>query len=385
MAKPRIALCHEWLTTYGGSEQCAARIAGALGIEDVFTFAARPELARALFPTQRVRVFHRGLNRTGRDHWQRLLPIMPHAWAGLDLRGFDVVVTSSHAFSNAVRVAPGAIHVSYCHTPMRYAWEWRSEMGRIPTAVRAIWPVIAGVLRRQDRRGARNVDVFIANSRFVAARIERCYGRASTVVYPPIETSYWTPVRRSPVDDDYFLAAGRLVAYKQFDAAIRAAEEAGTRLVVAGDGPELRRLQALAGPNVSFVVAPERDALRELYRHARALVNPGVEDFGMTMVEAQACGTPVIALGAGGATEAVVPDVTGRLYQHPADLPDVLRGFEPKTYDRRLIRKHAESFDALLFDEGLRKVVGQAVSRLPGATAAKDGFDGSDQDIDVEQ
>jgi glycosyltransferase involved in cell wall biosynthesis len=358
----RVAVCHEWTTTYGGSEQVAQRLAQVLDASDVFTFTARPELAEELFAGRRVHVHRLGRTRAAREHWQRFLPVMPWAWSRLDLRGFDLVVTSSHACVNAIRVPPGTVHVSYCHTPMRYAWQWRDEIGRIPPVARPAWPLVAAAFRRADRAWSRHVDMFIANSRHVADRIRAAYGREAEVVYPPVDTDYWTPSEDGR-KDEYFLVAGRLVAYKRAEVAVRAAELAGVRLVVAGDGPELGRLQRMAGPSIEFVVRPDRDALRELYRRARALVVPGVEDFGMTMIEAQACGTPVIAFGAGGSCEAVNGEA-GMQYEDPSpvSLANALTGFDPDAVDTTPVIDHARRFDEALFDSAIRELI----SRLAG-------------------
>jgi glycosyltransferase involved in cell wall biosynthesis len=362
MTRRRIALCHEWITTYGGSEQVAQRMAQVLGVADVFTFAARPALARDLFPYQRVHVHPWGSGRWGREHWQRLLPLMPYAWSHLRLDEYDAVVTSAHACVNAVHLPDGVPHVSYCHTPMRYAWQWRSELGRLPMPLRPLWPAVASWFRRADRRWAGHVTRFIANSRHVAERIRDAYGREADVVYPPVDTGYWTPAEAEDRSDAY-LVAGRLVAYKRVDVAIRAADAAGVPLIVAGDGPELPRLRQIASPNVRFVVDPSRDDLRDLYRRARALLNPGVEDFGMTMVEAQACATPVVALALGGATESVIDDVTGTLYADPAPeaLSATLRSFDPGRFDAAAIRAQALRFDAARFDEEIDRIVGEVL------------------------
>src|SRR5438067_370493 len=181
----RMALCHEWTTTYGGSEQVAGRLAETLSIRDVFTFAAEPALARELFAGRNVVASGLGLSGLGRRHWQWLLPLMPHTWSRVDLSRYDVVVTSAHACANSIRVRPDAVHVSYCHTPMRYAWEWESELDRIPAPLRPAWPAVASALRRADRAWAGRVTAFIANSRHVAERIKDCYGRDATVVHPP--------------------------------------------------------------------------------------------------------------------------------------------------------------------------------------------------------
>jgi glycosyltransferase involved in cell wall biosynthesis len=331
--EPRIALCHEWTTTYGGSEQVAGRLAEILGIKDVYTFAAEPQLAAELFPGRTVRAHRLGLRPAGRRHWRWLLPAMPGAWSRADLAPYDVVVTSAHACANAVRVRPGAAHVSYCHTPIRYAWDWREELGRLPPALRPAWPAAAAVLRRADRSWARHVTRFVANSRHVAERIRDRYGREADVVHPPVDTTFWSPASAQR-RDGFFLVAGRLVPYKRPDVAVRAARLAGAKLVVAGSGPELARLRHLADDRVTFVPAPSRETLRDLFRTARAVLNPGVEDFGMTMVEAQACGAPVIARRAGGAVEIVSNGETGILYEDasPQGLSEVLQAFQPDAF-----------------------------------------------------
>jgi glycosyltransferase involved in cell wall biosynthesis len=296
---------------------------------------------------------------------------MAGAWSRLDLRGFDLVLTSAHSCANAIRVPDAAIHISYCHTPMRYAWEWRQELGRVPVPLRPVWPAAAAWLRRADRGWARNVDMFIANSRFVAGRIRRAYGRTAHVVHPPVDTSYWTPSDEER--EDFFLVAGRLVAYKRIDLAIEAARLAGVPLVVGGAGPELPRLREMAmDAAVRFVVGPDRDTLRTLYRRARALIVPGVEDFGMTMVEAQACGSPVIAFGHGGACEAVDDGTSGLLYRDPSPeaLAEVLTAFEDGAFDPTRIRAHAERFDVTAFDEGIIVAVGEAL--VAGRTESGD-------------
>lgn len=358
----RTALCHEWTTAYGGSEQVAGRLAEVLGVRDVFTFALRPEVAARVFPGRAVHAPAVGRTRLAQRHWPLLLPLMPQAWSRLDLSSYDMVVTSAHACVNAARVRPDAVHISYCHTPMRYAWDWRIELGRVPAALRPAWPAIAAALRRADRTWAQRVTTFIANSHHVAGRIRSCYGREATVVHPPVDTRFFSPdptVRR----EDLFLFAGRLVPYKRADVAISAARRAGARLVVAGSGPELGRLRRLAGDEVTFIVSPPREVLRELYRRCRAFLNPGVEDFGMTMAEAQACGAPVIALGRGGARDIVIDGRTGRLYEEdsPEGLAEVLRGFQARAFDVDEIRVNAERFAPSRFDEGIRQVIEEAL------------------------
>lgn len=358
-----IALCHEWVLSRFGSEQVAGRIAHALDVRDVYTFAAASEVVGRVFPGRSVQTSRLGQRALAQRHWRWLLPLMSLWWKRLDLGAYDAVVTSSHATVNSIRVRRGSLHISYCYTPMRYAWMWRSELGRFPALLRPLWPAVAGILRRGDRNRAREVDYFIAISEEVGRRIRRYYGKDSIVVYPPIDTAFFTPDSRVP-KDDFFLYAGRLVAYKRPDLAVHAAQRAGVRLVVAGSGPEMRRLRRSAASGVEFVSEPSNEVLRDLYRRAQALVFPGVEDFGIVLVEAQACGTPVIAHAAGGAMEAVRHGETGHLYEDGSveTLATTLRSFDPNRYDQETIRLHAERFGVKRFDEELRAIVERLVT-----------------------
>ena len=360
----RMALCHEWLTTLGGSDLVAARIAQALSIDTVFVFTKSDELAKQLFPETEVRTTSMGRSEFVSTHWKAMLPVMAAAWRSVDLSNFDVVITSSHAAVNSIRPRDDAVHISYCHTPMRYAWEWRVESRRVPRVIRPAWPLAAAVLREGDRRRARRVDHFIANSQTVRNRIRDHYRRDAPVIYPPVDVEFWTPTL-SP-DRGYFLYAGRLVAYKQVDVAIAAANQAEVPLVIAGSGPELDRLRSLAGPTVRFVRAPSREKLRDLFANARAFVFPGFEDFGMAPVEAMACGTPVIARNTGGVAESVLPGIAGILFD--ADdvdqLSDILTSFDSGQFASDDVRANALRFSADRFDAELKNFV-RSVLRAP--------------------
>ena len=370
MIDRKIALCHEWLTTFGGSDLTAARIAKVLDVDAVFTFTSEPSLVDELFDDIPVKLAARwGAWSPVRKHWQWFLIGMPSAWRRLDLTAYDVVVTSSHACTNAIRTRADSLHVSYCYTPMRYAWDWRQEIGRFPAPVRPVWPIVALALRRADYRWAQRVDHFIAISKAVARRIFRNYGREATVVYPPVDTDFFTPGDGD--SDDFYLAAGRLVGYKRFDVVVEAFRNLDRRLVVAGSGPELSRLRSMAGPNVSFEIQPTSAALRDLYRRARALVFPGIEDFGIVPVEAQACATPVIAQDAGGAVETVRDGVTGLLYtgESPAALIEAVTAFEGLHLQPDAIRVNSERFAAEVFDTAFLRTVMEITKASSGHPA----------------
>lgn len=368
---PDRVICHEWLTALGGSDRVAVELARITDATVIFTFALDDDFARTLLTQHGVVarvVTWRGGRWAGRRRGRLtlLLPIMPIVWRSLDLSRARLVVSSSHACVKAIR-APR--HVSYCHTPMRYAWEWRLERDRLPRWAQPIMPIAAAVFRRLDRRWARSVDVHLANSRFVAERVRRAYGVEAVVVPPPVRSRRLASCPR-PDRPGPFVTAGRFVPYKRFDLAIEAANLAGVDLVLAGDGPDRRRLERLAGPTIRFVIGPDDDRLAELLASARALVFCGVEDFGILPVEAQATGTPVIARGEGGAIETVVEGQTGVLVRSDRvdEWADALRNFDPDGFDPEIVRAHALTFDTEQF---ARRILDP--DQEPGSTIARLG------------
>jgi glycosyltransferase involved in cell wall biosynthesis len=230
--------------------------------------------------------------------------------------------------------------------------------------------VAASAFRRLDRRWSRAPDVYVANSTFVADRIERAYGRSSVVIHPPIDTELWCPGPEPK--DDFFLVAGRLVGYKMPMIAVEAARRIGARVVVAGDGPVLKEIEQLSDPAVQIVKSPSDETLRDLYRRARALVFPGVEDFGMTLLEAQACATPVVARAAGGALDSVVDGVTGVFVRDGSvdAFAEALREFDAASFDRSVIRKHAERFGT---DRFLREMDDLVERQLSSSSSVERG------------
>jgi glycosyltransferase involved in cell wall biosynthesis len=343
-----VALCHEWTLRPAGSEKVASAIADLVHPDAVYTIASRREAAEAVFPHQSVHAPRLGQRPGVHNRWDLMLPFLHAGWSSLDLADYDVVITSAHSCVNAVHVSDATTVVSYCHTPMRYAWVWREELRRVPTPLRPAWPLAAAGLRATDRRLAGKVDRFVANSQFVAGRIRDAYGCDADVVHPPVATDFFTP----PADGtrgDHFLVAGRLIGYKRPEVAVEAARLAGVPLVVAGKGWMEAELRALAGPETRFVADPTDEELRELYRGARALLFPGTEDFGITPVEAMACGTPVLAYGAGGVAESVVDGVSGRLLEErtPEAFAEAMRDWPD--WSRQACREVAEGFSARQF------------------------------------
>jgi len=346
----RVAIVHEKFTIDAGSERVVEQMHALWPDAPIFTSVCDPTtLAPGLRDADIRPVGWLQRLYRGGDHYAHLLPLMPLAHASHDLDGYDLVVTSHHAFANRVRVHDVPV-VSYTHTPARWIWDASMRADEPGGALgRAGLSAFAATQRRPDRAAAQRLNGIVANSREVAARVARWWGRDATIVAPPVAVDHFTPdpaVSRG----DWFLLAGRLVPYKHPEIAVLAARRAGVRLVVAGDG-RARAACVAAGAgdaHIDFVGAPDDATLVRLYRECRALVYPGREDFGIMPVEAQACGAPVIALGAGGALDTVVAGRTGVLYDPGADpvatLAAELARFDPDGFDAAAIVEHARAF-----------------------------------------
>jgi glycosyltransferase involved in cell wall biosynthesis len=303
--------------------------------------------------------------------YRHLLPLFPTAVELFDLDEFDLVISSSHCAAKSVIPTGRAVHVCYCHSPMRYAWDQfdayfgPAQVG--PRRSRLLRPIMAA-MARWDAGTASRVDRFLANSQYVAGRIRRYYNRQSTVVYPPVDTAFYNP---GPARDGGsaagFLVVSALVPYKRVDIAIEACRKAGVRLTVVGRGPELPRLQRLGGDNVTFCGWRSDEEVRQLYRESTAVLLPGVEDFGMVPVEAQACGTPVVALAQGGSAETILDGITGVLVKDgSADgFANGIRAVAAMNLDRPAIRTNAARFSRRRFMGEFRAAVDEAVA-APG-------------------
>lgn len=366
----KIAIVHEKFTVYAGSERVVDQLHLLWPDAPIFTTVCDPETLGPVLRDADVRTSPLQKLYRGGDHYAYLLPLLPLAMSRIDLRGFDLVVTSHHAFANRVRPPAGVPVVSYVHSPARWLWEPDTRRHEIGGPVgRAVLAGFAATQRRPDRRAAARLSGIVANSHHVADRIRRWWGRDATVVAPPVDTAFYTPGAAGSVPrGDFFLVAGRLVPYKRPELAVAAASRAGVRLVVAGDGRARGAVEAAAGPTVEILGRVDDDTMRDLYRNCRALLFPGEEDFGIMPVEAQACGAPVIARAVGGVLDTVVPGTTGVLYpattdtDHVETLARVLRDFADADFDRAVIRAHAERFAPARFREGFAAAVAAATA-----------------------
>jgi glycosyltransferase involved in cell wall biosynthesis len=364
---PRVAVVHEWLTIPGGSEQVVIELLEMFPQAELFTtlYDSRPWP-----PIINDRPIHLSkLQRIPRanQHYPKLLPLMNHAFRAFDLSDFDLVLSSNHACAKNVRTPPSALHVCYCHTPMRYAWEEGFLEGeQVGRAARLAMRPLLARLRRQDLAGAHGPDMFVANSQHVANRIERWYGRSAEVVHPPVDVDRFLALPRAP--QDYYLVFGRVVPYKRVDLAVAACLRLGRSLKVAGDGRALADVQRLAdragarAASIDFLGRVD-DAQRDrLIARARALLFPGEEDFGIVPVEAQAAGLPVIAYGVGGARETVLDGRTGVLYEQPgaAGLAAAIQRFEGLALDDAQLRANAARFGRPRFHEQMAAAIERA-------------------------
>ena len=361
---PRVAVVHDWLTVPGGSEQVVLELLEMFPDAELFTTIYDPAPWPAAIKGRRVHASWLDRIPGARRHYPKLLPLMNGAFRRFELSGFDLVLSSSHANAKNVRTAPATLHVCYCHTPMRYAWEEGflagEEVGRL---TRMLLPPLLSRLRRQDLAGAAGPDLFVANSRHVAERIERFYGRTAVVVHPPVDVEHYLALAREPAGPEgYYLAFGRVVPYKRVDVAVAACTALGRPLKVAGDGRAIEAVRAGAGAGVEFL-GKVSDAERDrLLGGARALLFPGEEDFGIVPVEAQAAGLGVIAYGTGGALETVLDGRTGVLFeaQDAASLAAAIERFEGLELDQQAIRANAAGFGRERFRNEMADVIERA-------------------------
>ncbi len=370
----RVAIVHDWLTGMRGGEKVLDAICELYPDATVYTLVRVAGSVSTRIEQHRIRCSPvQWLPRSG-HLYRQYLPLFPTMVELFDLDRYDLVISSSHCAVKSVIRGPAATHVCYCHSPMRYAWDQfgayfgPEQVGA--TRSRLLRPVLAR-LARWDGATAGRVDRFLANSQYVAGRIRRYYNRGSTVVYPPVDTTFYRLPEPGghPQPASSFLVVSALVPYKRVDVAIAACRLARVHLKIVGRGPEEARLRKLAGPDAEFLGWRSDEEIRELYGRTAAVLLPGTEDFGMVPVEAQACGAPVVALRAGGACETVVDGLTGVLVEeHSADaLAEGLSRVRALHVDRSAIRANAERFSRGRFMTEFQAAVDDAVAEREAA------------------
>jgi len=361
----KIALVHDYLIQDGGAERVLQVFQDMWPEAPTFALFHDPKRVGGAFDGKDIRTSFLQNVPFALKSYKWFLPLMPAATEHHNLNDFDVVLTSTSAFAKGVITRPDTLHLCYCHTPTRYLWSdthsYVNELG-LPRPIKKLVPYMLSGLRVWDRQAAERVDRFIANSETVKRRIRKYYQRDSRIIHPPVETSRFSVAPRT---ENYFVAGGRLVAYKRFDIIVQAFNKLGRPLKIFGEGPELSKLKSLARKNIEFMGKVSEEDKAELYRKAIAYLHPQEEDFGITAVEAMASGRPVIAYRRGGAQETVIDGVTGEFIEEQSweELANLIIRFRPENYDSQVIREHAEKFDTELFKEKIGEFVESAWER----------------------
>jgi glycosyltransferase involved in cell wall biosynthesis len=360
----KVAIIHYWLVGMRGGEKVLDALCELYPQADIFTHVVVPEAISSRLRAHKIRTSFVGRLPRASSWYRHYLPLMPIALEQLDLREYDLVISSESGPAKGIVPRPDALHVCYCHSPMRYVWnmyhEYRSSAGPL---ARASMPLLTHYLRSWDESSASRVDRFVANSRNVAARIWKYYRRDSAVVYPPVDVDGFAPISGVRTGD-YFLVVGELVPYKRADLAVQAFNATGKKLVVIGGGPMLAQIRRDAKSNVSVLGPQPFEVLRHYYARCRALIFPGEEDFGIVPIEAMASGRPVVAYGRGGVVETVVDGITGLLFDRQAvdDLIGAVERVDRMEFDSEALVNHAQAFGTCRFKQQMSSLIERALT-----------------------
>lgn len=361
----RIAIVHPWFLSHGGAEHTVSILADAFPDADVHTLVFERQYIPKNLQNRKVVSLNTGWIPAKYKLYRYFMPLYPFAFEALDLRGYDVVITSDSCVAKGVLIDQHTMHICYCHSPMRSLYDqyWQFYYD-FPALARPFFSLTANYLRMWDSIAAGRVTLMVANSKNIAERIQRYYGRSSTIIYPPVETANGYI---DPMPGDYYLSVGRVTPTKRIDLLIEACNRLQRRLIVAGTGRDLSRLQKLAGPTIEFAGRVSDQDLRNLYAKCRALLFAADEDLGIVPIEAQSYGRPVIAYGKGGSLETVISGVTGVHFQHQTaeSLANAILEFEQsqQRFCPERIQQHARQFDSAVFRDAMRNAVASALAR----------------------
>ncbi len=358
----RVALVHDYLVQYGGAERVLEALAELFPKARIYTLIYNSEYFDKIFSGRKIHTsFLQKIPFASSYH--RIFPVlMPMAIENFDFSNYDLVISDSNSYAKGIITNPKTLHICYCHTPMRYAWDdchrYIREFG-YPNMTKKLVPFFMNYIRLWDKISAERADYYIANSKFVAMRIKKYYQKDSAVIYPPVNTDFYKTSAGLVKKGKYFLIFGRLLAYKRFDLAIEAFNALGYDLKIIGEGPEEKRLKKMAGGNIEFLGRLKDEEVRNYYQGAKAFIFPQEEDFGIVALEAMSSGIPVIAYRGGGALETVVEGKTGLMFaeQTAKGIMESVKKFDKAVFNPDEIRRHAEKFDKKIFKKKIMDFV----------------------------
>ena len=356
----KIALVHDWGNQVGGAENVLLALKELFPDAPVYMSMYEPAVMPEICRSWDIRTSFMNRLPLVKRHHQPFLPLYPLAFEQFDFSDFDLVLSNKSGFCHGIITPPETLHINYCLTPTRYVWNYRNYARRegIGRLANFLLQPMLSYLRTWDRLAADRVDYFIAISREVQRRIKKYYRRDSLIIYPPVETDRFRPAEGH---DDYFLVVSRLIPYKRIDLAVRAFNKLGLPLKIVGDGRDRAKLQAMAGSNIEFLGRLPDGEVEKMIQHCRAFIFPGHEDFGITPLEANAAGRPVIAYRAGGALDTVAEGQTGLFFNEPTpeSLSAAVRALDEMSFDPAAIRQHALRFDKAVFQREIKQFVEQ--------------------------
>ena len=376
----KIAIIHDWLTGMRGGEKCLEVLCKLYPSADIFTLLHIPGKVSPVIESHRIHTSFIQNLPFSKSKYRYYLPLMPFAIEAFDLKGYDLILSSSHCVAKSVKPGPSSMHICYCHTPMRYIWDQFDQYfgkGKSSWFAATAMKFIRGWLQRWDVKTSRRVNHFIANSRHVQKRIKKYYNQEAAIIHPPVDTGLFTPDTNEK-KENYFLIVSAFAPYKRLDLAVNAFNQLNLPFFVIGEGQDAKRLKEMAKTNIHFEGWLDNTQIRSYFARCRAFIFCGEEDFGITLLEAQAMGRPVIALGRGGALETVVPDSqswkletgidkiatskpTGVFFyeQTPEALIKAIQHFESieSQFDANAIRTHAQKFDVSVYTERMKTFI----------------------------
>jgi len=367
----KVAIVHDWFVVKGGAEKVVKQMLECFPSAEVFSLFdfLSPEDRKEIMKDKKVKVSFMQKLPFAKKNYRYFFPVFSKAIESISLKGFDLILSSSHAVAKGIITEKDQIHVCYCHTPVRYAWDMKEDyMKMVPPGVRNIVSWRLNKLQKWDKENAHNVTQYIANSKNISNRIKNNYDKNSSVVYPPIDTDYFVPADKNEAYNNAFLVVSRLVPYKRVDLIIEAFNRhPELKLNVIGDGPEFNNLKSIANPNIKLLGYQSDQTVREYYQRSRALLLAAIEDFGITSAEAQACGTPIIALNKGGYSETVIDKVSGVFFEDQT-VEEIDTGIQrfleiEDSFDAVKIRNHAEKFKIDRFKKEFLSIVNNTIEK----------------------